>query len=107
MQPKLIKREQREIVSQNLQHKPILIPLLFDPQNKMMRLSLKRGLFSILLIFVVLFSCVQLGEMRHLKAEQWNDNNGLRLVFESLKGSTPGGGNPCSNIPGRTPGGHC
>ncbi|RXH86481.1 hypothetical protein DVH24_021754 [Malus domestica] len=41
-----------------------------------MRFCYRRTLFSTLCVVLVLFSCLQLGEMRQLKAEQWAKNHG-------------------------------
>ncbi|CAB4291562.1 unnamed protein product [Prunus armeniaca] len=63
----------------------------------------KTQLFSTLVVLLILFSCLQLGEMRHLKAEQWAKNHGLALVSQYLaRGKAPPSGpNPCTHIPGR------
>lgn len=37
--------------------------------------------------------------MRPLEGELWLKNNDSNLHFQSLKGTVPAGGNPCTNLP--------
>ncbi|KAM2399237.1 hypothetical protein ACFXTH_035824 [Malus domestica] len=71
-----------------------------------MRFCYRRTLFSTLFVVLVLFSCLKVGEMRQLKAEQWARNHGVVLVFRSpqMGRPPPTGPNPSTHIPGRSSG---